>query len=145
MQRYIFLSFLMLWPIWDCYNHYKQNNNIMIPRQGHTQLAFYVNLHRAVIGPSATLTGRWRPDIDLRRMLTGTVPEHSPSKDWTIQNDIIKNGTYMYQQQIKQTRVTGFHWADLVFTQIWARFCSRISPCLFRIDTAAIYPSQHST
>ena len=37
----------------------------------HSQLAFYVNLHRAVIGPSATLTGRWRPDIDLRRMLTG--------------------------------------------------------------------------
>ena len=36
-----------------------------------TQLAFYVNLHRAVIGPSATLTGRWRPDIDLRRILTG--------------------------------------------------------------------------
>ena len=36
-----------------------------------TQLAFYVNLHRAVIGPSATLTGQWRPDIDLRRMLTG--------------------------------------------------------------------------
>ena len=39
-----------------------------------TQLAFYVNLHRTVIGPSATLTGRWRPDIDLRRMLTGKVP-----------------------------------------------------------------------
>ena len=39
---------------------------------GHSsQLAFYVNLHRAVIGPSATLTGRWRPDIDLCRMLTG--------------------------------------------------------------------------
>ena len=37
------------------------------------QLAFYVNLHRAVIGPSATLTGRWQPDIDLRRMLTGWV------------------------------------------------------------------------
>ena len=36
-----------------------------------SQLAFYVNLHRAVIGPSATLTGRWRSDIDLRRMLTG--------------------------------------------------------------------------
>ena len=36
------------------------------------QVAFYVNLHRAVIGPSATLTGRWRPDIDLRRLLTGT-------------------------------------------------------------------------
>ena len=36
-----------------------------------SQLAFYVNLHRAVIGPSATLTGRWRPDIDLHRMLTG--------------------------------------------------------------------------
>ena len=39
--------------------------------QATSQLAFYVNLHRAVIGPSATLTGRWRPDIDLRRMLTG--------------------------------------------------------------------------
>ena len=38
-----------------------------------SQLAFYVNLHRAVIGPSATLTGRWRPDIDLRRMLTGVL------------------------------------------------------------------------
>ena len=37
-------------------------------------LAFYVNLYRAVIGPSATLTGRWRPDIDLRRMLTGSMP-----------------------------------------------------------------------
>ena len=36
-----------------------------------TQLAFYANLHRTVISPSATLTGRWRPDIDLRRMLTG--------------------------------------------------------------------------
>ena len=33
------------------------------------QSAFYINLHRAVIGPSATLTGRWRPDVDLRRML----------------------------------------------------------------------------
>ena len=39
--------------------------------KGRTQLAFYVNLHRAIIGPSATLTGRWRPDIDLRRMLPG--------------------------------------------------------------------------
>ena len=36
-----------------------------------SKLAFYVNLHRAVIGPSATLTARRRPDIDLRRMLTG--------------------------------------------------------------------------
>ena len=34
-------------------------------------VAWSLNLHRAVIGPSATLTGRWRPDIDLRRMLTG--------------------------------------------------------------------------
>ena len=39
-----------------------------------SRLAFYVNLHRAVIGPSATLTGRWQPDIDLRRMLTGVLP-----------------------------------------------------------------------
>ena len=43
-----------------------------------SQLAFYVNLHRAVIGPSATLTGRWRPDIDLRRMLTGLVLRMDP-------------------------------------------------------------------
>ena len=44
-----------------------------------SQLAFYVNLHRAVIGPSATLTGRWRPDIDLRGMLTGLTAE---GEDW---------------------------------------------------------------
>ena len=45
---------------------------VILPYAGITsQLAFYVNLHRAVIGPSVTLTGRWRPDIDLRRMLTG--------------------------------------------------------------------------
>ena len=46
-----------------------------------SQLAFYVNLHRAVIGPSATLTGRWRPDIDLRRMLTGILK----SVEWSTQ------------------------------------------------------------
>ena len=44
-----------------------------------SQLAFYVNLHRAVIGPSATLTGRWRPDIDLRRMLTGLTLRYRPT------------------------------------------------------------------
>ena len=44
-----------------------------------TQLAFYVNLHRAVIGPSATLTGRWRPDIDLRRMLSGDMVDNFAS------------------------------------------------------------------
>ena len=42
----------------------------LLPRFEQSQLLFYVNLHRAVIGPSATLTGRWRPDIDLRRMRT---------------------------------------------------------------------------
>ena len=41
------------------------------PSWATAQSAFYVNLYRAVIGPSATLTGRWRPDIDLRRMLAG--------------------------------------------------------------------------
>ena len=46
---------------------------LLKPGSSSTQLAFYVNLYRAVIGPSATLTGRWRPDIDLRRMLTGLV------------------------------------------------------------------------
>ena len=30
----------------------------LIKWHDYTQLAFYVNLHRAVIGPSATLTGR---------------------------------------------------------------------------------------
>ena len=48
-----------------------QNQESFEAESWYTQLAFYVNLHRAVIGPSATLTGRWRPDIDLRRMLTG--------------------------------------------------------------------------
>ena len=47
-----------------------KNLKVTVPKLK-SQLAFYVNLHRAVIGPSATLTGRWRPDIDLRRMLTG--------------------------------------------------------------------------
>ena len=46
------------------------------------QLAFYVNLHRAVIGPSATLTGRWRPDIDLRRMLTGSLSANTCMSGW---------------------------------------------------------------
>ena len=36
-----------------------------------TQLAFYINLQRAVIGPLATPTGRERPAIDLCSMLTG--------------------------------------------------------------------------
>ena len=39
--------------------------------QWNAKSAFYVNLYRAVIGPSATLMGRWRPDVDLRRMLAG--------------------------------------------------------------------------
>ena len=49
------------------------NDRIKIICRGHTtsQSAFYVNLYRAVIGPSGQLTGRWRPDIDLRRMLAG--------------------------------------------------------------------------
>ena len=47
---------------------------------GPSKLAFYVNLHRVIIGPSATLTGRWRPDIDLRRMLTGLATRRSHSK-----------------------------------------------------------------
>ena len=49
-----------------------------------SQQAFYVNLHRAVIGMSATLTGRSRPDIDLRRMLTGMVPGYALSGRFAI-------------------------------------------------------------
>ena len=52
------------------------------PFKSVTQLAFYVNLHRVVIGPSATLTGRWRPDIDLHRMLTGKLLSFSISLFW---------------------------------------------------------------
>ena len=47
-----------------------------------SQLAFYVNLHRAVVGPSATLTGRWWPDIDLRRMLTGYLVSWEVCAQW---------------------------------------------------------------
>ena len=54
-----------------------------------TQLAFYVNLHRAVIGPSATLTGRWRPDIDLRRMLTGYM-----AKNYTLRLNTTHPGKF---------------------------------------------------
>ena len=46
----------------------KLSQNLVVP-----QSAFSVNLYRAVIGPSATLTGRWRPDIDLRRKLAGSL------------------------------------------------------------------------
>ena len=52
--------------------------------QACTQLAFYINLHRAVIGPSATLTGGWRPDIDLRRMLTGYVQILRVNTVWVV-------------------------------------------------------------
>ena len=41
------------------------------PNYRTSQSAFYVYLYRAVIGPSGQLTGRWRPDVDLRRMLAG--------------------------------------------------------------------------
>ena len=40
-----------------------------------SQLAFFINLQRAVIGPSATLTSRLRPAIDLCRMRTGFAAE----------------------------------------------------------------------
>ena len=38
---------------------------IMLLGKGHTQLAFFINLQRAVSSPSATLTGRYQPAIDL--------------------------------------------------------------------------------
>ena len=77
-----------------------------------TQLAFYVNLHRAVIGQSATLTGRWRPDIDLRRMLTGnTQVQLSVTKRLPL--DVIPNpgcnkdqnmshGTFLIRLHVRQ-------------------------------------------
>ena len=63
----IYVSSLLKYPS----THYLTLAILALFHLCYTQLAFYVNLHRAVIGPSATLTGRWRPDIDLRRMLTG--------------------------------------------------------------------------
>ena len=64
----------------------------MVVVPGHasaSQLAFYVNLHRAVIGPSATLTGRWRPDIDLRRMLTGFILRIQQWVSWLVQEKLV--------------------------------------------------------
>ena len=66
---YTFIACCRIWScIWFCLKHQGSPGILTW-----SQLAFYVNLHRAVIGPSATLTGRWRPDIDLRRMQTGDV------------------------------------------------------------------------
>ena len=63
-----------------------------------TQLAFYINLQRAVIGPSATLTGRWRPDIDLRRMLTGKEVVHEvPQSQTQPTNDTKKTHQILKQ------------------------------------------------
>ena len=66
---YEYLQHMFLWRKKEDTNTFWLRNSTI--RLYTTQLAFYVNLHRAIIGPSATLTGRWRPDIDLRRMLTG--------------------------------------------------------------------------
>ena len=63
------LSYLAVLP-WS-WKHFSKHNVQWLRWRVLSQLAFYVNLHRTVIGPSATLSGRWRPDIDLRRMLTG--------------------------------------------------------------------------
>ena len=49
-----------------------------------TQLASFINLQRAVIGPSATLTGRQRPAIDLSRMLTGNWAFWFVSSQWYL-------------------------------------------------------------
>ena len=45
------------------------------------QLAFFINLQPSVIGPSAILTGRERPAIDLCKMLTGRSPLHDKKKE----------------------------------------------------------------
>ena len=57
--------------------------DMIMNREVTSQLAFYVNLYRAVIGPSATLTGRWLPDIDFRRMLTG-LSDCMSTQDFTV-------------------------------------------------------------
>ena len=71
MKRILRKNFLLLRRKESLVFYIRQNDKTHLNNWRPTQLAFYVNLHRAVIGPSATLTGRWRPDIDLRRMLTG--------------------------------------------------------------------------
>ena len=50
-----------------------QCSGLILAEIGVSQSAFYVNLYRAVIGPSGYVTGRWRPDVDLRRMLAGII------------------------------------------------------------------------
>ena len=84
---------------------------------GSSQLAFYVNLHRAVIGPSATLTGRWRPDIDLRRMLTG-LPKMSHLW-WNLNISRVSNP---YQAREYQTHLKFWKWSH-----VWG---SKRSRCL---------------
>ena len=77
---YTILQNMLFWAKWSGqgWNSILAKTILEVSKHGHfmiyhihSSLAFYVKLHRAVIGPSATLTGRWRPDIDLRRMLTG--------------------------------------------------------------------------
>ena len=77
-----------------------------------TQLAFYVNLHRAVIGPSATLTGRWRPDIDLRRMLTEEVRVQPCKIHWC------------YIKRLNETETLIF-WSLICFVFFFFFFLSR--------------------
>ena len=72
-NKNINISLVEKCPFWSYARTYFHGTKNVWAIEVWSQLAFYVNLYRAVIGPSATLTGRWRPDIDLRRMLTGIV------------------------------------------------------------------------
>ena len=75
MCVFVFVGMHICAHVYMCAVLYLSFNNLYVMQSSSldttSQLAFYVNLYRAVIGPSATLTGRWRPDINLRRMLTG--------------------------------------------------------------------------
>ena len=68
MRRLVTSLLILICTVW------KKNLNWSVGMKSRilAQSAFYVNIYRAVIGPSATLTGRWRPDTDLRRMLAGS-------------------------------------------------------------------------
>ena len=91
-----------------------------------TQLAFYVNLYRAVIGPSATLTGRWRPDIDLRRMLTGYEPDESEYSYSLIRTLVSLNVGKRSFSQYKRVNLTWCfkHWKFLSCRHRWlSRTC----------------------
>ena len=123
-HRYSLGAHVQWYVFFVCFFFYVEAHYIMLMGlMGLPQLAFYVNLHRTVIGPPATLTGRWRPDIDLRRMLTGTVLIKYPSKigdtdqpatDSLASAEYITPNSEDNDQSVRLTTLVGAFWQDNV-------------------------------